>query len=106
MSLCFKVIVKLLSGGEGRFQTGVLIPQPCPHTLLPLLDEAGVLAVPYRLIEEENWAVDMNELERALTTSRGRCKPRALYISNPGNPTGRPAHFTACKPNSARYQPG
>ncbi|XP_032429208.1 alanine aminotransferase 2-like isoform X2 [Xiphophorus hellerii] len=82
------VIVKLLSGGEGRFQTGVLIPQPCPHTLLPLLDEAGALAVPYRLIEEENWAVDTSELGRALTTSRGRCEPRAIYISNPGNPTG------------------
>ncbi|XP_007540962.1 alanine aminotransferase 1-like [Poecilia formosa] len=82
------VIVKLLSGGEGRLQTGVLIPHPCPHGLLPLLDEAGVMAVPYRLIEEENWAVDLSELERALTTARGRCEPRAIYISNPGNPTG------------------
>ncbi|XP_054911561.1 alanine aminotransferase 2-like isoform X2 [Poeciliopsis prolifica] len=82
------VIIKLLSGGEGPRQTGVLIPQPCPHALLPLLDEAGVLAVPYRLIEDKNWAVDMSDLERALTTSRGRCEPRAIYISNPGNPTG------------------
>ncbi|XP_012727623.3 alanine aminotransferase 1 isoform X1 [Fundulus heteroclitus] len=82
------VIIKLLSGGEGHPQTGVLVPQPCPHTLLPLLDEAGVMAVPYRLTEDKHWAVDLSELHRALTTSRGRCELRAIYICNPGNPTG------------------
>ncbi|MEQ2261674.1 hypothetical protein XENORESO_014858, partial [Xenotaenia resolanae] len=82
------VIVKLLSEGEGQPQTGLLIPQPCPHTLLPLLDEAGVMAAPYRLVEEKSWAVDLSELHRALTTSRGHCTLRAIYISNPGNPTG------------------
>ncbi|KAM4740052.1 alanine aminotransferase 1 [Anableps anableps] len=91
------VIVKLLSGGEGQLQTGVLIPQPCPHTLLPLLDEAGVMAVPYRLIEENDWAVDLSELDRALTTSRGRCEPRAIYISNPGNPTGHLQNWESIK---------
>ncbi|XP_015243799.1 PREDICTED: alanine aminotransferase 1-like [Cyprinodon variegatus] len=82
------VFIKLLSGGEGQHQTGVLVPQPCPHTLLPVLDEAGVMAVPYRLIEEKNWAVDKSELHQALTTYRGRCELRAIYISNPGIPTG------------------
>ncbi|RVE73716.1 hypothetical protein OJAV_G00033970 [Oryzias javanicus] len=82
------VVVKLLSGGEGLTQTGILAPQPCPHTLPPLLDEAGVLAVPYRLMEDRGWALDLNQLRQALESSRGRCNPRALYISNPGNPTG------------------
>uniref|UniRef100_A0A3P9K0V7 alanine transaminase n=1 Tax=Oryzias latipes TaxID=8090 RepID=A0A3P9K0V7_ORYLA len=82
------VVVKLLSNGEGQTQTGILAPQPCPHTLPPLLDEAGVLAVPYRLMEERGWALDLNQLRQALDSSRGGCNPRAIYISNPGNPTG------------------
>ncbi|XP_011472573.1 alanine aminotransferase 2 [Oryzias latipes] len=82
------VVVKLLSSGEGQTQTGILAPQPCPHTLPPLLDEAGVLAVPYRLMEERGWALDLNQLRQALDSSRGGCNPRAVYISNPGNPTG------------------
>ncbi|XP_041862658.1 alanine aminotransferase 2-like [Melanotaenia boesemani] len=82
------VVVKLLSRGEGQTQTGVLTPLPCPHTLPALLDEAGVTAVPYQLTEEQGWAVDLNKLHRVLQSSRGRCEPRAIYISNPGNPTG------------------
>uniref|UniRef100_A0A3B3C708 alanine transaminase n=1 Tax=Oryzias melastigma TaxID=30732 RepID=A0A3B3C708_ORYME len=82
------VVVKLLSGGEGLTKTGILAPQPCPHTLPPLLDEAGVLAVPYRLMEDRGWALDLNQLRQALESYRGRCNPRAIYISNPGNPTG------------------
>lgn len=85
------MVVKLLSGGEGLTKTGILAPQPCPHTLPPLLDEAGVLAVPYRLMEDRGWALDLNQLRQALESSRGRCNPRAIYISNPGNPTG-PQH--------------
>uniref|UniRef100_A0A8C9XYP0 alanine transaminase n=1 Tax=Sander lucioperca TaxID=283035 RepID=A0A8C9XYP0_SANLU len=79
---------RLLASGEGETQTGVLTPRPCPHTLPPLLDEAGVTLVPYQLMEDRGWAVDLDELHRALKTTRGRCEPRAIYISNPGNPTG------------------
>ncbi|CAG5863006.1 unnamed protein product [Menidia menidia] len=82
------VVVKLLSGGEGQRQTGVLTPRPCPHTLPALLREAGVAAVPYRLAGGRGWAVDVSEMQRAVRSCRGRCEPRALYISNPGNPTG------------------
>ncbi|XP_068581074.1 alanine aminotransferase 2-like [Cebidichthys violaceus] len=83
------VVVKLLANGEEEeSRTGVLTPMPCPHTLPALLDEAGVTLVPYQLMEDRGWAVDLDELHRALKTARGRCKPRAIYISNPGNPTG------------------
>ncbi|XP_069579214.1 alanine aminotransferase 2-like, partial [Brachyistius frenatus] len=82
------VVVKLLASGEGATPTGVLTPAPCPHTLPALLDEAGVTSAPYRLSEERGWAVDPDELRRALTAAGGRCEPRAIYISNPGNPTG------------------
>ncbi|XP_059192075.1 alanine aminotransferase 2-like [Centropristis striata] len=82
------IVLHLLASREGETQTGVLTPAPCPHTLPALLDEAGVTLVPYRLVEERGWAVDLDELHRALRAARGRCNPRAIYISNPGNPTG------------------
>ncbi|XP_070688835.1 alanine aminotransferase 2-like [Pempheris klunzingeri] len=82
------VIVKLLANGEGETPAGVLTPTPCPHTLPTLLDDSGVMVVPYQLMEDRGWAVDLDELHRALRTARGRCEPRAIYISNPGNPTG------------------
>ncbi|KAM9358436.1 uncharacterized protein ABDE67_003935 [Symphorus nematophorus] len=81
-------VLKLMASGEGEPQTGVLTPVPCPNTLLWLLDATGVTAVPYRLMEDRGWALDLDELHRALETARGRCRPRAIYISNPGNPTG------------------
>ncbi|KAF7655987.1 hypothetical protein LDENG_00047710, partial [Lucifuga dentata] len=81
-------VVKLLVGGEGQPPTGVLTPVPCPHTLPPLLDHAGVTLVPYVLREDRGWTVDLDQLHLDLQTARGCCRPRAIYISNPGNPTG------------------
>ncbi|XP_052317729.1 alanine aminotransferase 2-like [Oncorhynchus keta] len=86
--IALKVMLKLLVRGKGVSQTGVLTPQPCPHTLPMLLEEVGAVLVPYQLSEEQGWALEPGELHRALTASRGHCRPRALYISNPGIPTG------------------
>ncbi|CDQ84829.1 unnamed protein product [Oncorhynchus mykiss] len=83
-----KVMLKLLVRGKGVSQTGVLTPQPYPHTLPMLLEEVGAVLVPYQLSEEQGWALEPGELHRALTASREHCRPRALYISNPGIPTG------------------
>ncbi|CAK6979536.1 alanine aminotransferase 1-like [Scomber scombrus] len=81
------VVIKLLDKG-GETQTGVLTPVPSPHHLPIILDETGVTPAPYQLIEDHGWAVHPEELHRALTAARRRCEPRAVYISNPGNPTG------------------
>uniref|UniRef100_A0A3Q2SWP4 alanine transaminase n=1 Tax=Fundulus heteroclitus TaxID=8078 RepID=A0A3Q2SWP4_FUNHE len=83
------LVLHLLSSGQGPTQTGVLTPLPCPHTLPMLLDEVGVKRVPYRLLEEQGWGLDLEELHRALEAARGHCEARAIYISNPGNPTGQ-----------------
>uniref|UniRef100_A0A3B5L6V5 alanine transaminase n=1 Tax=Xiphophorus couchianus TaxID=32473 RepID=A0A3B5L6V5_9TELE len=83
-----KLVLHLLSSGQGPTQTGVLTPLPCPHTLPILLDEVGVKLVPYRLLEERGWTLELEELHRALKAARRHCEPRAIYISNPGNPTG------------------
>lgn len=99
--------MKLLANGEGQTRTGVLTPVPWPHTLPMLLDEGGVTLVPYQLMEQQGWAVDVEELQRALMTARGHCEPRAIYISNPGNPTGEEhtstKHNTPVPPASYRH---
>ncbi|KAM8889812.1 alanine aminotransferase 1-like isoform 1-T1 [Synchiropus picturatus] len=82
------VIFKLLSGAEGQTRTGVLVPSPGPHALPMLLDHTRVTLVPYQLREDRSWAVDLEELQRSLKAARGRCNPRAIFISNPGDPTG------------------
>jgi alanine transaminase len=41
------------------------------------------------LDEDNNWGLDVKELERAYKESLNRCKPRAICIINPGNPTGQ-----------------
>ncbi|KAG7514667.1 alanine aminotransferase 2-like [Solea senegalensis] len=84
----FQLLLHLMSCGSGGSQTGMLIPTPCPHTLLSLMDESEVKTVPYQLMEERGWAVDLDKLHQALKAARGHCEPRAIYICNPGNPTG------------------
>lgn len=82
------MVLHVLAGGEGDPQTGVLTPMPCPHTLPMLMDATCVKLVPYQLVEERGWTLDLDELHGALKAAKGRCNPRAIYISNPGNPTG------------------
>lgn len=48
----------------------------------------GAVPVPYYLDEEQGWELQVEELHRALESAKGICKPAALYIINPGNPTG------------------
>lgn len=86
---CVQIVLHLMASGEGENRTGVLTPMPCPHTLPTLLNMAGLTLVPYQLLEDQGWAVELDELHRALRTTRGHCSPRAIYISNPGNPTGK-----------------
>ena len=39
--------------------------------------------------EDNNWALSVDELERAYNEALDRCEPRAICIINPGNPTGQ-----------------
>ncbi|XP_017579250.1 alanine aminotransferase 2-like [Pygocentrus nattereri] len=81
-------VLKLLAQGGGVSQTGVLIPVPFPYTLPRVLESVGSVPLSYSLREEAGWRIEMEELQRALLSSKGHCLPRAIYISNPGNPTG------------------
>uniref|UniRef100_A0A672NQQ4 alanine transaminase n=1 Tax=Sinocyclocheilus grahami TaxID=75366 RepID=A0A672NQQ4_SINGR len=80
------VMLRLLCQSEGV--CAVMIPDPAPHTLTRLLDRMGVVPVTYQLREQSGWSFERAELNRSIQASRGRCFPRAIYISNPGNPTG------------------
>ncbi|XP_077086595.1 alanine aminotransferase 2-like isoform X2 [Siphateles boraxobius] len=80
------VMMRLLCQSEGV--SSVMIPDPAPHSLTRLLERMGMVPVPYRLQEQSGWSLERAELNRVIQASRGRSSPRAIYISNPGNPTG------------------
>ena len=43
----------------------------------------------FSILDEQNeWALDINELERSLNESKAQCVPKILVVINPGNPTG------------------
>jgi alanine transaminase len=44
--------------------------------------------ISYYLDEDNQWALNINELQRALEESKDQCKPKAIVVINPGNPTG------------------
>ncbi|NWV19312.1 ALAT2 aminotransferase, partial [Origma solitaria] len=82
-------ILKLLVSGSGSSRTGVMIPIPQYPLYSAALAELDAVQVNYYLNEERCWALDVAELQRALTEGRQRCSPRVLCIINPGNPTGQ-----------------
>ncbi|UYV83695.1 GPT2 [Cordylochernes scorpioides] len=47
-----------------------------------------LLQISYYLDEEHQWALDIQELERAVKEAKNTCYPRVLVVINPGNPTG------------------
>src|SRR5262245_44179910 len=68
---------------------GVLIPIPQYPLYSASLSLFGGAAIPYYLIEEENWSLSIPDLEQALDNARKNgIIPRALAVINPGNPTG------------------
>ncbi|KAI1285729.1 Alanine aminotransferase 2 [Halotydeus destructor] len=76
------------SSAADGIPTGVLIPIPQYPLYTATLAEYGMHPISYYLDEAKHWALDIKELERALEESKGQCKPKAIVIINPGNPTG------------------
>ena len=65
-----------------------MIPVPQYPLYSATLAEYGAFQIEYYLDEENNWALNIDELERALSSAQDRCVPRGIVIINPGNPTG------------------
>lgn len=61
----------------------VLIPQPSYPLFSWLATLAGVTLAPYRLVREDNWRIDFDDLERNIDA-----RTRAIVLVHPNNPTG------------------
>lgn len=61
----------------------VLIPQPSYPLFTWLAGLAGVRLVPYRLLREDEWRIDFDDLERNIGE-----RTRAIALVHPNNPTG------------------
>ncbi|XP_044076512.1 alanine aminotransferase 2-like [Siniperca chuatsi] len=81
-------IFNVLVNSEGSARTGVLTPVPCYCTTIMSIVGLGAVVVPYYLSEEQGWELQLEELHRALESAKGVCNPVALYVINPGNPSG------------------
>uniref|UniRef100_A0A6Q2ZCH6 alanine transaminase n=1 Tax=Esox lucius TaxID=8010 RepID=A0A6Q2ZCH6_ESOLU len=82
-------MLKLLTSGEGKTRSGVMISIPQYPLYSAALAELAAVQISYYLDEDKCWGLDVSELRRAVEAAREHCKPRALCIINPGNPTGQ-----------------
>ncbi|XP_031565137.1 alanine aminotransferase 2-like isoform X2 [Actinia tenebrosa] len=84
-------ILKLLqtSVNQGKERAGVMIPIPQYPLYSASLSELNSYQINYFLDEDNSWALDTDELKRAIDAARSQCVPRALCVINPGNPTGQ-----------------
>ncbi|UJR31234.1 hypothetical protein I4U23_018736 [Adineta vaga] len=84
-----KTVLKLLMNNDEKKPSGIMIPVPQYPLYSATLSEYGAYQIEYYLDEENNWALNIDELERALKESKEHCVPRGIVIINPGNPTGQ-----------------
>lgn len=82
------VMTLLLTCKGGSERAGFMIPIPQYPLYSAAIAEFGAYPIPYYLNETNNWSLEISELERAINQARKHCKPRAIVIINPGNPTG------------------
>lgn len=103
--MCFfapQNILNLLVDSEGSLKVGVLTPSPCYRTTAQTIDGLGASTIPYNLSEEDGWELRVEELHRALESAKEICKPVAMYITNPGNPAGKPKENSSSSPTCTR----
>ncbi|KAI3374894.1 hypothetical protein L3Q82_021433, partial [Scortum barcoo] len=81
-------VLNILVNSQASPRTGVLTPVPCHSTTTLSLMSLGAVIIPYYLNEEQGWELQVKELHRALESAKGVCNPVALYVINPGNPSG------------------
>lgn len=97
-----QTILKILVSGGGKSRTGVLIPIPQYPLYSAVISELGAVQVNYYLDEENCWALDVQELRRAVREAKEHCDPKVLCIINPGNPTGVAAPPSSPGPGAGR----
>ena len=88
MTSLLQTILKILVSGGGKSRTGVMIPIPQYPLYSAVISELDAIQVTYYLDEDNCWALNVNELRRAVQQAKEHCNPKVLCIINPGNPTG------------------
>ncbi|XP_027205077.2 alanine aminotransferase 2-like [Dermatophagoides pteronyssinus] len=68
--------------------SGVMIPIPQYPLYSATITEYGMYPINYYLDEDNQWSLNIDELKRSLNEAKGKCKPKAIVVINPGNPTG------------------
>ncbi|XP_013785154.1 alanine aminotransferase 2-like [Limulus polyphemus] len=83
-----KSILMILNHSKSDKPPGIMIPLPQYPLYSALAREYGMYEICYFLDEENEWALSIQELKRAINEARAHCEPRVLVVVNPGNPTG------------------
>lgn len=81
--------MEFLLNSPNQKPAGFMIPIPQYPFYSANITKFSAHPIGYYLDEENNWALAVNELERAYQDSLEKCEPKALCIINPGNPTGQ-----------------
>ncbi|XP_026480861.1 alanine aminotransferase 2-like [Ctenocephalides felis] len=83
-------LMQLLACNEGDKKAGILVSIPQFPIYSANVAKFNMGQIGYYLNESDNWALDMNELDRAVEEGRNNnILPRAIVVMNPGNPTGQ-----------------
>jgi aspartate/methionine/tyrosine aminotransferase len=100
-SSAISLILKVLVANQN---SGVMIPIPQYPIYSATIDLLAGKKVGYYLNEEKHWAMEVEELERALNeaTASG-IDVTALVLINPGNPTGQVLSVSADCRGISRY---
>lgn len=83
------VMTLLLTGKDGKDRAGIMIPVPQYPLYSAAIAEFNAYPIHYYLNEDKHWSLEVPELKRAIQEARPHCKPRAICVINPGNPTGQ-----------------
>lgn len=74
---------------RGAKKTGIMVPIPQYPLYSASIEEFNLGQVGYFLDEANNWALDMEDTERALREAQPQFDVKAIVVINPGNPTGQ-----------------
>lgn len=88
-SSSIKDVLSLFRTEGDALTTGVLTPVPQYPIYGSTIREFGLHQINYHLDENNNWSLNVSELENVVNKSKSMCKPRVLVVINPGNPTGQ-----------------
>lgn len=85
-----RAVMKLLFNPTGSSKKpGILIPIPQYPLYSATVAEFNMAQMGYFLDEDNNWSLDLNEIQRTLDQGIAEgVEPRAIVVINPGNPTG------------------